>query len=147
MGLFSMYIGLIYNDMFSKSLHLWKSGWTFPEQGNETVVAVSNGHVYPFGLDFAWNGAENALIFTNSYKMKMAIILGVTHVRSVPVVHIPTADMYCSFSDDVRSLSPAPQQFPFQATFGYMGQFRPPNDFLAIYLRLSSRLHFLQVEC
>ena len=79
MGAFAVYTGLIYNDIFSKSLHLWHSGWTFPE-GNGTVIATQLDHVYPFGLDPAWHGAENALIFSNSYKMKMSIVLGVIHV-------------------------------------------------------------------
>jgi len=77
-----MYTGLMYNDIFSKTLHIWHSGWDFPEQqGNQTIFAVSNGHVYPFGLDPGWHGADNALVFTNSYKMKMAVVLGVIHVR------------------------------------------------------------------
>ena len=76
-----MYTGLIYNDVFSKALHLWHSGWTFPEpEGSEVVIGVSNGHTYPFGLDPAWRDAENSLIFTNSYKMKMSVVLGVVHV-------------------------------------------------------------------
>jgi V-type H+-transporting ATPase subunit a len=76
MGAFSLYTGLLYNDLFSKSMRLWSSGWEF--RGNGT--AVSTGRVYPIGVDPAWNGSDNALIFTNSYKMKMSIILGVIHV-------------------------------------------------------------------
>ena len=76
MGLFAMFTGLMYNDIFSKSLHIWHSGWDFSDPGH----GVPNGHVYPFGLDPGWHGAENSLVFTNSYKMKMSIILGVIHV-------------------------------------------------------------------
>lgn len=83
MGIFSIYTGFIYNDVFSKTLNLFASGWDFPQpSGNDTVVeGISNGRVYAFGLDPAWHGAENALVFTNSYKMKMSIVLGVIHVR------------------------------------------------------------------
>ena len=84
MGAFSMYTGFLYNDIFSKGLHLWHSGWDFPElKANETVIATGNGHTYPFGLDPGWHGADNSLLFTNSYKMKMSIVLGVIHVRSL----------------------------------------------------------------
>jgi V-type H+-transporting ATPase subunit a len=78
MGVFSMFTGLIYNDIFSKSLHIWRSGWDISDAG----YGIANGHVYPFGLDPGWHGADNALVFTNSYKMKMSIIIGVIHVRS-----------------------------------------------------------------
>ena len=80
MGLFSIYTGFMYNDIFSKSLHIWHSAWTLPE-GNGTLTAVlSEDHRYPFGLDPGWHGADNALVFANSYKMKMSIVLGVIHV-------------------------------------------------------------------
>lgn len=83
MGTFSVYTGLMYNDIFSKSLHIWHSGWDFLEPGSNGVsYAVSNGHMYPFGVDPAWHGADNGLVFTNSYKMKMSIVLGVIHVCS-----------------------------------------------------------------
>lgn len=83
MGIFAMYTGLIYNDIFSKSLHLFHSGWDFPEpeNNNTAVFGVYNGHTYPFGLDPGWHGTENGLVFTNSYKMKMSVVLGVIHVR------------------------------------------------------------------
>jgi V-type H+-transporting ATPase subunit a len=76
MGIFSIYTGFLYNDIFSKSLTLFTPGWEF--EGNTTV---STGRIYPIGVDPRWNGAENSLVFTNSYKMKMSIIIGVLHVR------------------------------------------------------------------
>lgn len=78
MGLFSIYTGLMYNDIFSRALHLWQSGWNFVPGIKD---GVANGSVYPFGLDPGWHSAGNGLIFTNSYKMKLSIILGVSHVR------------------------------------------------------------------
>jgi V-type H+-transporting ATPase subunit a len=47
---------------------------------NGTVSLEQHG-TYPFGVDPAWNGAENSLNFYNSLKMKLSIVLGVTHVR------------------------------------------------------------------
>jgi len=82
MGLFSIYTGFMYNDIFSKTLHIWHSAWSFPE-ANGTMSAVLGDHRYPFGLDPGWHGADNALVFTNSYKMKMSIVLGVIHVCEI----------------------------------------------------------------
>ncbi|XP_053370339.1 V-type proton ATPase 116 kDa subunit a isoform X3 [Clarias gariepinus] len=97
MGLFSMYTGIIYNDCFSKSLNVFGSGWSVRhmfKDGNWTMEDLNEhrllqmdpavpgvfGGPYPIGIDPIWNIAANKLTFLNSYKMKMSIILGVTHM-------------------------------------------------------------------
>uniref|UniRef100_A0A8C5D1I7 V-type proton ATPase subunit a n=1 Tax=Gouania willdenowi TaxID=441366 RepID=A0A8C5D1I7_GOUWI len=100
MGIFSMYTGLIYNDCFSKSLNIFGSGWSVRPMfdskrgGNWTfdtlkgsaalqldpaVDGVFSGP-YPIGIDPIWNIAINKLSFLNSFKMKMSVILGVSHM-------------------------------------------------------------------
>jgi V-type H+-transporting ATPase subunit a len=86
MAVFSLYTGLIYNDSFSLSMTLFDSAWEFkkPENWSERmpVIATLNdkGYRYPFGLDYAWHGTDNDLLFSNSYKMKMSIVLGWAHM-------------------------------------------------------------------
>ena len=85
MGIYSMYTGVIYCDVFSKELTLFPSmwNWDFPSnyQEGDTIKATRvQGYTYPFGLDWRWHDAENDLLFSNSFKMKMSIILGWAHV-------------------------------------------------------------------
>jgi V-type H+-transporting ATPase subunit a len=93
MGIFSMYTGLIYNDMFSKTLEIFPSAWKWPTdfQEHESVAASLKGsYRYPFGLDWGWHGSENDLLFTNSFKMKLSILLGWCHVSGME--QIPSCD-------------------------------------------------------
>ncbi|KAG1865274.1 V-type ATPase, V0 complex, 116kDa subunit family [Suillus subluteus] len=117
MGVFSVYTGLMYNDIFSKSLHIWHSGWDFPESDGVSY-AVSNGHIYPFGIDPGWHGADNGLVFTNSYKMKMSIVLGVIHMTFALCLQLPNhikfkrpLDIYANF---------IPQMIFLHSIFGYL---------------------------
>ncbi|KZV68068.1 ATPase V0/A0 complex subunit [Peniophora sp. CONT] len=119
MGCFSIYTGFIYNDIFSKTLHIFHSGWEMPSVENATVVDfVNTGHVYPFGLDPSWHGADNALIFTNSYKMKMSIVLGVIHMTFALCLQIPNHIRFNRKSDLWTSF--LPQLLFLESIFGYL---------------------------
>ncbi|EGK97124.1 AGAP003711-PC [Anopheles gambiae str. PEST] len=91
MGVFSMYTGFVYNDIFSKSLNVFGSAWS---TNYNTSTVMSNKALqlnpkgmdyaqtpYPFGLDPVWQVAPlNKIIFQNAYKMKISIIFGVIHM-------------------------------------------------------------------
>jgi V-type H+-transporting ATPase subunit a len=89
MGVFSMYTGFIYNDIFSKSLNVFGSGWKI-NYNTSTIMenkalqldpALDFERTYPFGMDPVWQVAPlNKIIFQNAYKMKISIIFGVIHM-------------------------------------------------------------------
>lgn len=89
MGLFSCYTGLIYNDVFSKSLNVFGSNWrasynasTILENKDLQLDPVTDylQYPYPFGMDPVWQLASNKIIFQNAYKMKISIIFGVSQM-------------------------------------------------------------------
>jgi len=132
MGFFAFYAGLMYNDFLSLGLDLfgtrYKEG---PSHGHDVEwvpkfdVTNSGGPgPYPFGLDPAWHGATNQLLFVNSMKMKLAVLLGVFQM---------VAGTFLSFANAVYEKSSInfflqclPQLIFMLLFFGYM-------DFLIIY--------------
>ncbi|SCV69120.1 BQ2448_2140 [Microbotryum intermedium] len=82
MGLFAIFTGFMYNDIFSLSLNLAPSQFRWPTEfePGTVVEGIQTSHRYPFGIDPAWHGTDNALIFTNSLKMKMSVVIGVIHM-------------------------------------------------------------------
>jgi V-type H+-transporting ATPase subunit a len=119
MGVFSMYTGLIYNDVFSKGFTPFESAWEYPEEGRPSVTGHLKGsYRYPFGMDWAWHGAENDLIFSNSFKMKLSILMGWAHMTfalcfsAVNSRHFKTPiDFWGNF---------LPGMIFFQSIFGYL---------------------------
>jgi V-type H+-transporting ATPase subunit a len=122
----------MYNDFLSLGLDLfgtrYKEG---PSHGHDVEwvpkfdVTNSGGPgPYPFGLDPAWHGATNQLLFVNSMKMKLAVLLGVLQM---------VAGTFLSFANAVYEKSSInfflqclPQLIFMLLFFGYM-------DFLIIY--------------
>jgi V-type H+-transporting ATPase subunit a len=79
MALAAIYCGALYNEVFSVPLDIFGSRWQY--YGGEQFAEWTNpGIAYPFGVDPAWKGAKNELVFYNSIKMKLSIIFGVVHM-------------------------------------------------------------------
>jgi V-type H+-transporting ATPase subunit a len=119
MGMFSVYTGLLYNEMFSVAINLCGSNWVVPEGNSTTSFSrIDDQRAYEFGVDPAWNGAANNLLFYNSLKMKLSIILGVTQMVLGIFLSLANGiyfkhklDVYCEF---------LPQIIFMLALFGYM---------------------------
>jgi len=111
MGFFSIYAGFIYNDMFSLGLNLFRSRWNFDLQDNGEVEEGTEAYltnygdpntVYPIGLDPVWHVSQNELLFFNSFKMKLSVILGIiqmfmgTCLRGANALYFKeTYDLFC----------------------------------------------------
>nr|XP_022908775.1 V-type proton ATPase 116 kDa subunit a isoform X1 [Onthophagus taurus]XP_022908776.1 V-type proton ATPase 116 kDa subunit a isoform X1 [Onthophagus taurus]XP_022908777.1 V-type proton ATPase 116 kDa subunit a isoform X1 [Onthophagus taurus]XP_022908778.1 V-type proton ATPase 116 kDa subunit a isoform X1 [Onthophagus taurus] len=89
MGLFSIYTGIMYNDIFSRTMNIFGSSWrvntNFSTLNESEEIQLNptydyTGTPYFFGVDPAWMLAKNKIIFLNSYKMKLSIIFGVFHM-------------------------------------------------------------------
>uniref|UniRef100_A0A7S2JYV8 V-type proton ATPase subunit a n=1 Tax=Zooxanthella nutricula TaxID=1333877 RepID=A0A7S2JYV8_9DINO len=82
LGIFAVFAGFMYNDMFSVCLPIFASRFEDPDgdgQFTPTYDVKNSGGPgpYPFGLDWAWGGASNELLFVNSMKMKLSVLFGV----------------------------------------------------------------------
>eukprot|EP00092_Neocalanus_flemingeri_P001102 GFUD01001175.1.p1 GENE.GFUD01001175.1~~GFUD01001175.1.p1 ORF type:complete len:874 (+),score=218.49 GFUD01001175.1:2161-4782(+) len=97
MSIFSIYTGLIYNDIFSKSFNIFGSHWSSKQMSfvatNSTPLSLGMSYMldpkdnnsyhsepYPFGVDPVWQSATNKIGFLNTYKMKISLIFGVIHM-------------------------------------------------------------------
>ncbi|PAV90500.1 hypothetical protein WR25_27151 isoform B [Diploscapter pachys] len=101
MGLFAIYTGLIYNDIYSKSINIFGSSWRNPydhallaQMDNSSLATtgeldltfppdyayMSDWGPYPFGVDPVWNLAKNRLNFLNPMKMKTSVLLGISQM-------------------------------------------------------------------
>eukprot|EP01023_Acetabularia_acetabulum_P007407 TRINITY_DN131_c1_g1_i3.p1 TRINITY_DN131_c1_g1~~TRINITY_DN131_c1_g1_i3.p1 ORF type:complete len:878 (+),score=198.42 TRINITY_DN131_c1_g1_i3:100-2733(+) len=96
MGIFSLYTGLLYNEVYSMVSDFFGTAYECPNDPhadprdsvhcpNATInglVLKKEGEPYIIGVDPVWHGYETRteLPFTNSIKMKMSIIMGVAQM-------------------------------------------------------------------
>jgi V-type H+-transporting ATPase subunit a len=132
MGAFSIYSGLMYNDVFSKSVNIFGSEWypaesRYPESLLEsshdltldpTNNTDNNGTLYPFGVDPVWAMSLNKISFLNSFKMKISVIFGVSQMLFGVILSI----LNHRFNADVISIvcEFIPQMIFLLAIFGYL---------------------------
>ncbi|KAF2153904.1 vacuolar ATPase 98 kDa subunit [Myriangium duriaei CBS 260.36] len=121
MGIYSMFTGLIYCDAFSKDLPIFQSMWEIDgdfKKGEMVPFKRRDGYVYPFGLDWRWHGSDNDLLFTNSFKMKLSIILGWAHMTYSLCWSYVNARHFKSRIDILGNFIPG--MIFFQSIFGYL---------------------------
>ncbi len=81
MGFFGFYCGWIYNDFLSLPVP-YESCYNYdshPKNGTIATFRKANC-TYLFGIDPIWKVAKNELSFVNSVKMKLSVIIGVSHM-------------------------------------------------------------------
>lgn len=115
MGAFSIFCGFIYNDFMSISLNLFGSCWT-PSKSDSTSLQPTC--TYPFGLDPIWGASDNKLLIQNSYKMKLAVVLGVTQMLVGVIFKGLNCIYFRRFVDLIFEF--LPQLLFLLSTFGYM---------------------------
>lgn len=144
MGLFSIYTGLIYNDAFSKALTLFPSQWDWPKDftvGQTVEATLKDNYRYPFGLDWSWHGTDNDLLFSNSYKMKLSILMGWTHVCAATL----EPERILTVLDDLLFMPLVDQCATLQIANRHMGKLCTRHGLLPVHLRLPSLHHHLQM--
>jgi len=138
MAVFSIYVGFLYNEFFAMAMTIFgrthyvcaedENVWNPVEmQFNQSLcpsafdgglVLKHRGSPYPVGFDPAWRDTRTELPFSNSLKMKMSILMGVTHMN-VGIFHSLLNQRY--FGDRLSTLCEfIPQMVFLNASFGYL---------------------------
>ena len=121
MGIFSIYTGFLYNDIFSKSLTIFPSQWQWPSdlrEGESVDATLKEGYRFPIGLDWNWHEAENSLLFSNSLKMKMSVLMGWCHMTYALCLQYVNGRYFKSKVDILGNFLPG--MIFFQSIFGYL---------------------------
>ena len=132
MGFFAVYAGFMYNDFLSMGTAFFSTRFEEPENMSGAQYEMDSkawfnsknevGHAghgpYPFGLDPAWAGASNELLFVNSMKMKLSVLFGVVQMLVGVGLKFANSIFFKNKTDFVFEC--IPQLLFMLAFFGYM---------------------------
>lgn len=127
MGIFSIYTGVIYNEFFAVPIDIFGSRWKYTADSAmacgidncENPVAVMPPlEPYPLGFDPAWKASKTGLVFFNSYKMKLSIVLGVAQMVMGIILSYRNAKFFRQKLDIWYVF--VPQMIFMNAIFGYL---------------------------
>ncbi|EFN56991.1 hypothetical protein CHLNCDRAFT_34870 [Chlorella variabilis] len=138
MSLFSIYTGLIYNEMFSVVTTLFGTTRFACATNHKLTDAVAiqmkpelcpsafttgldmttPGSPFVFGVDPAWHGTRTELQFLNSVKMKMSILMGVVQMNAGIILSFFNQRYFSDMLSTVCEF--IPQMIFLNALFGYL---------------------------
>ena len=104
-SLAAIWFGFLYGDFASLPVTLFKSQY-------------ETGRTYPFGIDPIWHHADNKMVFINSVKMKLSLIIGFFHMGLGSVISISNA-LYFKNKIDLICIA-IPQCIAFFSFLGYL---------------------------
>merc|ERR1719159_1582954 len=114
MGFYAIFAGLMYNDFFSLGLNLFGSRWVVDYEAGGSVYFKADYDIkneggpgpYPFGVDPAWHGTSNELLFINSLKMKISVLIGVAQMLVGVALRFSNGFYYGVYTDVVFECIP-----------------------------------------
>ena len=124
MGFFATYCGFIYNDFLSIDLDLFGSCFDLNGVQVGEEIPQTAGCVYPLGIDPVWAVADNNLVFLNSLKMKISVIIAVVHMTLGIFIKATNCIYFGKWIDFFFEF--IPQLLFMTLLFGYM-------DFLIVF--------------
>jgi V-type H+-transporting ATPase subunit a len=118
MGLSATYMGFIYNEALSISLTLFGPSAYEPFNDHHQTTNPFPDRPYIFGVDPVWRHSMNNIAFTNSLKMKMSVIIGVSQMTLGIVLKLFNHAYFGRYVEVL--VESVPEVLFMTVTFGYM---------------------------
>lgn len=127
MGIFSVFTGIIYNEFFAVPLDLFGTRWKYTASSPmacgidncaDPAQVLPPMKPYPIGFDPIWKTSKSGLLFFNSYKMKLSIVLGVLQMVMGICLSYANAKFFKQKLDILYVF--IPQMVFMNAVFGYL---------------------------